>query len=228
MPHALLEVHHAGRVEVTIGRASDYFGPRDGAQSNLGDRAFPAALNGQDGHRSRRPRPTPHLHPRHRRRPRRPGRKPDAAGEVWHLPNDPGTRTTRRLVETIYQLAGRYRTKLRAVPPVLLRALALANPTVRELLEMQYQFAEPFIVDSAKFATRFGVTATPLDRAVADTLDAYRHKTLRPQRPVPPGSTSDTSTATTSGSRLSDKRQAPGRRTPIATFTSQPPAADTP
>ena len=36
-----------GRVEVTIGRASDYFGPRGGAQSNLGDRVFTAALTGK-------------------------------------------------------------------------------------------------------------------------------------------------------------------------------------
>jgi len=43
----LLDAHRAGRVEVAIGRASDYFGPRGGAQSNLGDRVFPAALAGK-------------------------------------------------------------------------------------------------------------------------------------------------------------------------------------
>ena len=43
MARDLLAAHHAGRVEVAIGRASDYFGPRGGAQSNLGDRVFPAA-----------------------------------------------------------------------------------------------------------------------------------------------------------------------------------------
>src|SRR3954471_14437530 len=42
MARDLLAAHHAGRVEVTIGRASDYFGPRGGAQSNLGDRVCPA------------------------------------------------------------------------------------------------------------------------------------------------------------------------------------------
>jgi nucleoside-diphosphate-sugar epimerase len=91
------------------------------------------------------------------------------------LPNDPGTRTTRRLVETGYRLAGQPRTKLRMIPPLLLRAIALANPTVRELLEMRYQLAEPFIVDSNKITTRLGITATPLDQAIADTLDTYRH-----------------------------------------------------
>ena len=47
MTRELLAAHHAGRVEVAIGRASDYFGPRGGAQSNLGDRVFPAALAGR-------------------------------------------------------------------------------------------------------------------------------------------------------------------------------------
>jgi hypothetical protein len=46
MARELLAAHDAGRVEVAIGRASDYFGPRGGAQSNLGDRLFPAALAG--------------------------------------------------------------------------------------------------------------------------------------------------------------------------------------
>jgi nucleoside-diphosphate-sugar epimerase len=47
MSRELLAAHHAGRVQVAIGRASDYFGPRGGAQSNLGDRVFPAALAGK-------------------------------------------------------------------------------------------------------------------------------------------------------------------------------------
>jgi hypothetical protein len=60
------------------------------------------------------------------------------------------------------------------VPPVLLRALGLVNPTVRELVEMQYQFQEPFIVDSGKIAHKLGVTATPTGHALADTLNSYR------------------------------------------------------
>jgi hypothetical protein len=31
---------------------------------------------------------------------------------------------------------------------------------MRELVEMQYQFEEPFIVDSSKIATKLGVSAT--------------------------------------------------------------------
>jgi nucleoside-diphosphate-sugar epimerase len=102
------------------------------------------------------------------------GEHPEAPGEVWHLPNDPRTRTTRQLVEVIYRLAGQPKTKLRSTPALLLRALGVTNPTVRELLELQYEFQEPFIVDSTKIATKLEVHATPLDQALAGTLATYR------------------------------------------------------
>jgi nucleoside-diphosphate-sugar epimerase len=93
MSRELLAAHHAGRVQVAIGRASDYFGPRGGAQSNLGDRVFPAALAGKAATVLGDP-DQPHTYtyiPDI-------GEHPDAPGEVWHLPNDPDTRTTRQLV----------------------------------------------------------------------------------------------------------------------------------
>jgi len=57
---------------------------------------------------------------------------------------------------------------------LLLRALGLVNPTVRELIELQYEFQEPFVVDSTKIATKLNVHATPLDQALADTVASYR------------------------------------------------------
>ena len=185
MADELVSAHRAGRVEVAIGRASDYFGPRGGAQSNLGDRVFPAALAGKtstvlgDRHQ-------PHTYtyiPDIGEGLAVLGEHPDAAGEVWHLPNDPHTRTTQELVDTIYRQAGQPRTRIRTVPPFILRAMALTNPVVLELLEMQYQFEEPFIVGSSKISTRLGVRATPLDQAVAETLLSYTDPSrLRPER----------------------------------------------
>jgi len=102
------------------------------------------------------------------------GEHPEAPGEVWHLPKDPRTRTTRQLVQVIYRLAGQPTTKLRITPVLLLRALGVTNPTVRELLELRYEFQEPFIVDSTKIATKLAVHATPLDQALAGTVATYR------------------------------------------------------
>jgi hypothetical protein len=41
---------------------------------------------------------------------------------------------------------------------------------------MQYEFLEPFVVDSSKIATKLNLHATPLDQALADTLASYRGK----------------------------------------------------
>ena len=89
-------------MEVAIGRASDYFGPRGGAQSNLGDRLFPAALAGKTASVLGDP-DQPHTYtyiPDIGEGLAVLGEHPDAPGQVWHLPNDPDTRTTRQLVRT--------------------------------------------------------------------------------------------------------------------------------
>jgi nucleoside-diphosphate-sugar epimerase len=177
MARDLLAAHDAGRVEVAIGRASDYFGPRGGAQSNLGDRVFQAALAGKTATVLGDP-DQPHTYtyiPDIGEGLAALGEHPDAPGQAWHLPNDPDTRTTRQLVDVVYQLAGHPRGRLRAMSPLLLRALGLVNPTMRELVEMQYQFEEPFIVDSSKIADKLGVVATSLPQAIAETLQQYGH-----------------------------------------------------
>lgn len=103
---------------------------------------------------------------------------------MWHLPNDPDAHTTLQLVDIIYRHAGQLRAELRAVPALLLRTLGVVNPSLRELVEMQYQFDEPFIVDSSKIASRLSVQATPIDQALADTLTSYATDAHQP-RPRP-------------------------------------------
>jgi nucleoside-diphosphate-sugar epimerase len=159
-----------GRAEVAIGRASDYFGPRGGAQSNLGDRLFPAALKGGTATVLGDP-DQPHTYtfiPDIGEGLATLGLHPDAAGQVWHLPNDPVTRTTRELVTIAFRLAGRDRARLRRIPGWLIR---LAQ---KELAEMRYLFAEPFVVDSSRITGKLGVRATPVEQALAETLATYR------------------------------------------------------
>jgi nucleoside-diphosphate-sugar epimerase len=175
MARELLAAHHAGRVEIAIGRASDYFGPRGGAQSNLGDRVMPAALRGATATVLGDP-DQPHTYtyiPDIGEGLAVLGEHPDAAGQVWHLPNDPSTRTTRELVSTVYALAGSP-ARLRRVPRWLLRLAGLRDRDVRAVLEMDYLFEEPFIVDSSKITTKLGVMATPLPQALDQTLATYR------------------------------------------------------
>jgi nucleoside-diphosphate-sugar epimerase len=175
MSRYLLAAHAAGRVEVAIGRASDYFGPRGGAQSNLGDRVFAKALAGRTATVLGDP-DQPHTYtfvPDIGEGLAVLGEHPDAPGRAWHLPNDPATRSTRQLVDVVHRLAGRTRTRVRRLHPLLLRAAALTDPTVRELLEMQYQFAEPFIVESTDITAHLQLRATPIEEALEQTLAPY-------------------------------------------------------
>ena len=50
----------------------------------------------------------------------------------------------------------------------------MGNPTLRELLEMQYQFEEPFVVDSAKIISELGAGFTPVEQALSETVESYR------------------------------------------------------
>jgi nucleoside-diphosphate-sugar epimerase len=95
------------------------------------------------------------------------GEHPDAGGEVWHLPNDPDTRTTREL-SNWPTLAGQPRGRVRQVPQFLPRLAAVRDRTVREIREMRYPLEEHQDRRSA------GVRTTPVERALADTLVTYR------------------------------------------------------
>jgi nucleoside-diphosphate-sugar epimerase len=172
----LMAAHAAGRVEVTVGRASDYFGPRGGGQAvNLGDQAMRAALAGRPVQVLGDP-DQPHTYsyiPDIAAGLAILGEHPDAPGKVWHLPNDPRTRTTRQLLDIAYQLAGQPRARLHRVPVLALRGLGLFRPGARETIEMLYEFDQPFVVDSSRI-TVLGAQHTPVEQALEATLAAYR------------------------------------------------------
>ncbi len=59
-------------------------------------------------------------------------------------------------------------------PRILLRAMGLFNPPLREMIEMLYEFEEPFVVDHSEFTRTFGDHATPLKEAIRQTVRWYR------------------------------------------------------
>lgn len=170
---AMLTAHHEGKVQVTFGRGSSYFGPYATEYSHLGRRVFPALLQGKSvsmiGNID-----VPHtftyiedfgkalviL-----------GEHDKAFGQVWHVPNAP-TKTKREILELAARLDNKP-LKINIMGSAMLRIGGLFVPAAREVPEMLYQFNQPYIVDSSKFIKAFGESATPLEQALKQTITWY-------------------------------------------------------
>jgi nucleoside-diphosphate-sugar epimerase len=173
MTAELLAAHQAGRVEVAIGRASDYFGPGTTA-SALGETVFGTALSGRTAQVMGDP---DALHsysytPDVAAALITLGTQPGATGSVWHLPVAPA-RSTRQIIDDVYALAGQ-RPRSFAAGATTLRLVGIVEPAMREYLSTLYQFTNRWVVDDRKFRTAFGETATALPDALAATVSWYR------------------------------------------------------
>jgi nucleoside-diphosphate-sugar epimerase len=175
MSKELMEAQRRGKVRVAIGRASDYFGPRVLA-SAAGEQVFGRAVQGKSSQLAGDP-DQPHTYtyvPDIGRGLVILGEREEALGQAWHLPS-PETLTTRQFVEMIFEEIGKP-ARVQAAPKILLRALGLFNPGIRETFEMLYEFEEPFVVDHSKFEQAFGEQATLLREAIRGTVRWYREE----------------------------------------------------
>jgi nucleoside-diphosphate-sugar epimerase len=175
MSNELMEAHTRGRVQVAIGRASDFFGPHVIA-SAAGEQVFGRAVEGKSAQVAGDP-DQPHTYtyaPDIGRGLVILGEREEALGQAWHL-SSPETVTTRQFVEMIFEEVGKP-ARVQAAPKIVLRAMGLFNPGMREMIEMLYEFEEPFVVDHSKFEAAFGKHATPLKEAIGETVRWYRSK----------------------------------------------------
>jgi nucleoside-diphosphate-sugar epimerase len=157
-----------GDVRAVTGRASDFYGP-GGVGTHFADRFWPAALAGKPASMVI-PLDTPHTY----------HFIPDVAAGLAALGQDAGAEgtymlpchpaePTRALVDRLATALGQPITATR-MSPLLVKALGLVMPIVRELGEMAYQWEEPFEVDDARFRARHGALAAPLDEAALQTV----------------------------------------------------------
>jgi nucleoside-diphosphate-sugar epimerase len=176
MAEQLRALHESGDLKVSTARASDYFGPRGTAQSPFGDLVIGAALAGKAARVMGDP-DQPHSYTYTvdaARTLAALGSRNDVDGEIFHVPNAPA-QTTRQIIDMISEQMGSP-IKVSAAPRLVLRALGLFNPTVRELDEMRYEFTQPFIVDSTKAQDRLGIAPTPLPEALQATITWFREQ----------------------------------------------------
>ena len=162
----MLAAHHAGRVQVTFARASNFFGPFADAQSTLGGRVFTALLQGKTAQILGDPdMPTTLtfiddfgeamaiLAASER-----------AFGQAWHVPNAPAT-TQREVLQLIAQISGQP-LRFTRLPGWLLPVLSLAAPPLREIKEMLPKSQHPYLVSSDRFVAAYGDIHTPLEAAL--------------------------------------------------------------
>ena len=181
MTQELLAAADTGRIRVAIGRASDFFGA-GATESSLGERVFGNAVAGRRADFIGNP-DLPHTYsfiPDIATGLATLGTDERAVGAVWHLPG-PETVTTRQLLELVAENVG-HPVGVRSLPKLAVRALGLFNPTIRELVELSYEFDQPFVLDTTKYRSTFGTAATPLATAIAATVAWYRSRNGTPTR----------------------------------------------
>lgn len=175
MTRELAAAHERGHVRTVRVRASDFFGPRV-LQSALGDRVFARILDGKQAQVLGNP-DLPHTYTYVRDIARAlvlAGRESSAWGRAWHVPSEKTT-TTAEIIALIGEVA-RVPAQARPTPRLMLRILGRFDRDVRELLEMLYEFEEPFISDGRALTATFGFQATPLRAALEATVDWYRSR----------------------------------------------------
>lgn len=96
----------------------------------------------------------------------------DAFNQAWHVPCAP-TRTPRQLLQIGADALGQ-KLKLTAMPTIMLRAIGVFSPSLREYVEMRFTWNRPYHVDASKFSRRFWSDATPFEVGIPATVRAFR------------------------------------------------------
>ena len=174
MSKAALAAHDAGKVRVAIARGSDFFGPW-GLPSSMGERIFYPLLEGKTAQMVGRL-DLPHTHtfvPDFGKALVILGEHNEADGQVWHVPNDMPEITQGELVRMFAEEA-EVEPKMNSMGRFMMWIGGFFIPEAKESLEMMYEFDQPFIVDSSKFEKTFGVKATPMKKAIKETVAWYK------------------------------------------------------
>lgn len=160
-----LAAHEAGRARVTEARASDFYGPGPVDTSHLGVYFTPRLLAEKRPWVMQGALEAPHAWTF----------VPDVArtlvtlatddrawGRAWHVPTAPAV-ALRDVATRMAAIAGVPDRGVQVLPRWALRAAGLAVPLLRELGEVRYQFAAPFLLDSTAAQQGFGLTPTPFE-----------------------------------------------------------------
>ncbi len=176
MANDLLERHARGDLRVTIGRASDYYGP-GGLDSALGRRLFEAAIRGKKARWIADPdvQHTEHFLDDLAQGLVVLGTSDRADGEVWHLPAAPPM-TGRAFIELVARAAG-HEPHFTVTSRGMIRLAGLFDRDIGALAEVMDQWDRPFTSDASTFRGAFpGFVVTPHEEAVERTVAWFRRR----------------------------------------------------
>lgn len=168
MSKTLFEAHQSGKIRAAAVRGSDFFGPWEPIQ---GEMLFKAALQRKTinalGSLDQ-----PHTFTYVKdfgRALATAGDNDLALGKVWHVPSGPAI-TQQQLLDLVSKQLG-YPLKGRPSGKFILSLIGLFNASAKELVEMLYEFNQPFILDGSAMEQTFGLTATPMEQRISETLE---------------------------------------------------------
>jgi nucleoside-diphosphate-sugar epimerase len=158
----LWAAHHAGRIQATVARAADFYGPNAGSVSVLNEGVLKPLRLGKAANWFGRTdkkhsftytidaaKATAIL-----------GNSDKAWGEEWHLPTAKKPLTGEEYIQTLAALIGA-KPKKQVAGKFILRILGLFNPLMKEFVEMLYQYDRDYIFNSDKFEQAFEFEVTP-------------------------------------------------------------------
>ena len=168
-------LHEAGRIRAVEVRAADYYGPGITSQGHFGERTLPQLLSGKAiqllGNVD-----VPHSFtyvPDVARALIAAAANPQMWGGIWHVPTATA-RTQREMATAIADAAGAPKARVRATPWALLRVIGIANPMIREIIKLAYQFDRPYVLDSTRSQVMLGQQPTPLAEGITETIAWWR------------------------------------------------------
>ena len=159
---------------ITIGRASDFYGPHT-LNAVLGEMFFKPALAGKTvnllGDID-----LPHTFSYIKDFAKglvTLGNNESAFGEAWHTPNAPtvSTRDMLKLIEAELES----KIKVRVSGNTMISLLGIFSPMIKEIKEMMYTWEEPYVVDHSKFEAAFGAEFTSHEVAIKETAAWFKN-----------------------------------------------------
>lgn len=162
-----------GRISALIARSADFYGPGIKNNSLLIETVFKPLSQGKKANWLAS---ADHKHsftyvPDAAKATALLGNNEDAFNQVWHLPTAANPLTGHEWVHAIAREMG-VKPAYRSVPKFVVQIMGLFNSTMKETVEMMYQYDRNYVFDSSKFEEKYHLHPTPYEKGIKEVVAA--------------------------------------------------------